>query len=153
MDAAHTIFTVAKRRCYVNIPAVDDPNKTSERLAMEAEQDAEWEVLDEIEGVRKGKVHGEGGRPQWLPKDISPVLEEPPKLGLLAEVLYEIEKEIMDKPGSNCAYALILGSCHLNRRVTSATRVGHCARYDFFKPKLLFITGILGHVGLGCAKG
>ena len=114
MDAAHTIFTVAKRRCYINIPASDNPSEAEEirRKAMEAEQDAEWELLDEIEGVTSEKVKNDirpwwekqkGGRPWWLPKDISPVLEEPPKWGLLAEVLHEIEQEINDKTGSFCA--------------------------------------------------
>lgn len=114
MDASHTIFTVAKRRCYINIPPLDNPNE-AERLgqrAMETDQDAEWEVLDEIEGMKSEKVKddtrawwekGKGGRPWWLPKEISPVLEEPPKWGLLADILHEIEQEINDKPGSFCA--------------------------------------------------
>ena len=114
MDAAHTIFTVARRRCYVNIPAPANPDEAEElrRKAMEAEHDAEWEVLDELEGVVSERAKNDtrpwwerrkGGRPWWLPKDMSPVLEEPPKWGLLAEVLHEIEQEINDKPGSFCA--------------------------------------------------
>ncbi|KAF8580272.1 hypothetical protein K439DRAFT_1415468 [Ramaria rubella] len=117
MDAAHTIFTVAKRRCYINTPVPTTPNQEAERLrqVVEAEQDAGWEALDEIEGVAQDRVEmsknapdenkpwwekRHGGRPWWLPKEVDPVLEELPKWGLLAEILQEIEQEINDKPGS-----------------------------------------------------
>ncbi|KAF8526823.1 hypothetical protein JB92DRAFT_2870207 [Gautieria morchelliformis] len=102
MDAANTIFTVAKRRCYINIPVSDTDRH---RKAAEAEQDAGWEVLDEIEGVeqngkRPASENSNEDRPWWLPEDISPILEEPPKWNLLAETLHEIEEAINDKPGS-----------------------------------------------------
>ncbi|KAF8496589.1 hypothetical protein JB92DRAFT_3226350 [Gautieria morchelliformis] len=91
MDAANTIFTVAKRRCYFNIPV-----STTDRhhRATEAEQDAGWENRNE-------------DRPWWLPEDISPILEEPPECNLLAMILHEIEEGINDKqvlflqPGSD----------------------------------------------------
>lgn len=108
MDAAHTIFTAARRRCYINTPTLNNDDADRQRQVLEAEHDAEWEILDEIEGVVAGKIQADkrqnDGRPWWLPKDMDPVLEEPPKLGLLTEVLHEIEQEIADKPGSFRAY-------------------------------------------------
>lgn len=112
MDAAHTIFTLAKRRCYVNIPALSGPGEGNDKQR-EAEQDIGWEVLDELQGTfgdsannlskpqedtRSAWEKG-SGRPWWLPREIDPVLEEPPKWSLLAEVLYEIEIMISDNPG------------------------------------------------------
>ncbi|KAF8531160.1 hypothetical protein JB92DRAFT_2825304 [Gautieria morchelliformis] len=102
MDAANTIFTVAKRLCYFNIPVSDTDRH---HRAREAEQDAGWEVLDEIEGVeqngkRPASENSNEDRPWWLPEDISPILEEPPKWNLLAETLHEFEEAINDKPGS-----------------------------------------------------
>jgi DNA excision repair protein ERCC-4 len=117
MDAANTIFTVAKRRCYINIPISDGPSEAEERhrKAVEAEQDAGWEILDELEGVANAEAQNDkrlesekrdGDRPWWLPRDMSPTLEEPPKWSLLAGILHEIEQGINDNPGSFCACVL-----------------------------------------------
>jgi len=38
---------------------------------------------------------GEGFRPDWLPENITPVLEEPPKWEYLVETLLEIEDLIV----------------------------------------------------------
>ncbi|KIJ56197.1 hypothetical protein M422DRAFT_198890 [Sphaerobolus stellatus SS14] len=112
MDAAHTIFTVAKRRCYINNPVLQAAEKRGNRT----EEDAGWEVLDELEGISRRRSDGQsstkvdtrpiwekehGGRPWWLPKEVDPVLEEPPKWGLLADVLYEIETMINDNLSSS----------------------------------------------------
>jgi len=139
MDAAHTIFSVAKRRCYINIPAplAQDQDAERERRATEAEQDAGWEALDEIEGVVRNTDKGkgreaendrpwwekDGGRPLWLPKEIEPVLEEPPKWGLLGEIMLEIEQEINDKPGSFCTSAPCPLRNHLINPAFSASRI------------------------------
>ena len=152
MDAAHTIFSVAKRRCYVNIPVpvAQDQAAERERRATEAEQDAGWEALDEIEGITwnagKGKNTAvepddrpwwekDGGRPLWLPKEIEPVLEEPPKWGLLGDILLEIEQEINDQPGSFRTSALLGLSLDSRMRIRpefSAPGIGYGARHDFF---------------------
>lgn len=43
-------------------------------------------------------------RPKWLPQGMDPVLEELPKWSLLAEVLDEIEGEILRmEGGSSCS--------------------------------------------------
>lgn len=83
-DAAHIIFQSARRRCFLSAkvaPPVDS-----------ARDDA-WEVLDEVNGT-----HGKATKPRWLPENITPVLEEPPKWEYLAETLLEIEDLIMRYP-------------------------------------------------------
>lgn len=63
-----------------------------------------WDALDEIEGRRgttfdgrqdKDKGKELAKRPSWLPDGMDPVLEELPKWSLLADVLKEIEEEMM----------------------------------------------------------
>ena len=73
--------------CMINL--VDD----------DEEEDA-WNALDEIEGrvgVKSDKAKGKERewRNPWVPDDMDPVLEELPKWNLLAEVMEEIEEEIM----------------------------------------------------------
>ncbi|KAG8807434.1 hypothetical protein FRC17_004460, partial [Serendipita sp. 399] len=82
-DAAHIIFQSARRRCFVS----SKQNKSST-----AQNDA-WDVLDEISGTV-----GVPSRPSWLPENITPVLEEPPKWETLTETLLEIEDLIMRYP-------------------------------------------------------
>ncbi|KAF9804280.1 hypothetical protein IEO21_09434 [Rhodonia placenta] len=100
-DAAHVIFAYAKRRCYTmsaaakKVPApppVDNPFD---------DEDA-WAVLDDLEGRtsntrnnQAGTVANEPRRPKWLPDGMDPVLEELPKWSLLADVLQEIEEEMI----------------------------------------------------------
>lgn len=74
-DAANTIFQCAKRRCFT---------LTAPRLE---HNDDDWDALDDIEGTDK---------PKWVPRGMDPVLEELPKWSLLAEVLEEIEGEIVN---------------------------------------------------------
>ncbi|KAF9030370.1 hypothetical protein BDZ89DRAFT_1159420 [Hymenopellis radicata] len=74
-DAANTIFQCAKRRCFT---------LTAPRLE---HNDDDWDALDDIEGTDK---------PKWVPRGMDPVLEELPKWSLLAEVLEEIEGEIIN---------------------------------------------------------
>ena len=97
-DAANTIFQVAKRRCYI----VTSPSKIpppSPVIDLVDDHHA-WEVIDELEwqtGAGQGKRPNtdKERRPFWLPDGIDPVLEELPKWTLLAEVLKEIEEELM----------------------------------------------------------
>jgi DNA excision repair protein ERCC-4 len=115
MDAANTIFTVAKRRCYVSVTTAVVQNQLS--AEQETEQEADWGVLDEIEAGTSAES-GENltaltsddrhaweklpsWRPWWLPREVEPTLEEQPKWGLLAEILHEIEEDINNNPGSS----------------------------------------------------
>ncbi|CED82579.1 Structure-specific endonuclease ERCC1-XPF, catalytic component XPF/ERCC4 [Phaffia rhodozyma] len=114
LDAANTLFHVAKRRAYIPAP----PKKKRAPSAIlaggqrEADefQDAE-EALRDIERQEREdreaaeQTGGEGG--VW-PPGVQPILEELPKWGLLAGVLEEIEEEIaalkttgQGQPGTN----------------------------------------------------
>lgn len=54
----------------------------------------EWDALDE----REGTLAKDPSRKKWVPEGMEPVLEEPGKWGVLAEVLMEIEREIISRP-------------------------------------------------------
>lgn len=91
-DAANVIFQSAKRRCYT-LSAAQPPV-----IELDPADDPEgWAVLDEAEGIVGVRVPDarEVPRARWLPKGMDPVLEELPKWGLLAEVLQEIEEEMI----------------------------------------------------------
>ncbi|KAG5637597.1 hypothetical protein H0H81_003988 [Sphagnurus paluster] len=94
-DAAHIIFQMAKRRCYT----VDPSTKVRLPQVIDlVDDDDAWEALDEIENsastaTAKGK--GKEKRPAWLPQGMEPILEELPKWNLLAEILQEVEGEII----------------------------------------------------------
>jgi len=102
-DAAHIIVQTAKKRCYVLREAPEKPSRAVTDVIEISDDEAGWEVLDEIEGrvhrapdTTGGKDHVKTrSRPSWLPKNIEPILEELPKWHLLAETLKEIEEEIM----------------------------------------------------------
>ena len=83
-DAAHIIFQSARRRCFLSSKTV--------LSAVSAREDA-WEVLDDINGTR-----GKEKKPDWLPENITPVLEELPKWEYLVETLLEIEDLVMRYP-------------------------------------------------------
>ena len=101
-DAANIIFQYAKRRCYV-MTAPASKAQTSPDVNPDEDEDA-WEALYEMEGDVPSTVGGSRSssaketatkRPEWLPEGMEPVLEEQPKLSLLADVLQEIEEEMM----------------------------------------------------------
>lgn len=101
-DAAHIIFSSAKRRCYTldQTPSTASPQP---RVEDELDDEEGWNALNEMEfgrvnetdSIRGAKGKGKEKRPRWLPKGMEPVLEELPKWNLLADVLKEIEDEIM----------------------------------------------------------
>ena len=69
-------------------------------LVDDDEEEDAWDALDEIEGrvgVKSDKSKGKERerKTPWVPDDMDPVLEELPKWSLLAEVLKEIEEEMM----------------------------------------------------------
>ena len=106
---AHIIFQSAKRRCYTGAVNKRDKDKDKgtendmSRHGMGDIGDEEaWAVLDEMEGLapannNKGKEKSTEvpKRKKWLPDGIEPVLEELPKWSLLADVLQEIEEEMI----------------------------------------------------------
>ncbi|KAJ3921663.1 hypothetical protein F5877DRAFT_35526 [Lentinula edodes] len=114
-DAANIVFQAAKRRCFVDVQP-----EQGEVIDLDDDDEA-WDAVFELEGrpsearqsTNKGKGKATGKRPGWLPKEINPVLEELPKWSLLAEILEEIEVEIVrlesivssrpvkDPPGTN----------------------------------------------------
>ncbi|KAI5116627.1 hypothetical protein M0805_009613 [Coniferiporia weirii] len=117
MDAAHTIFQTAKHRCYVSSGKQMDedkkkePKQTQYEIELVDDEDA-WAALDEAEGRTEVSSVGPAGaresrnfltqssiqptaRKEWLPKGMEPVLEELPKWSLLADVLQEIEEEMV----------------------------------------------------------
>ena len=108
-DAANTVFQTAKRRCYTGTIKLKDKNnsnaknddngKTPFSINDFGDEEA-WAVLDEMEGRAAGVGQGKAKenapkRKKWLPDGIEPVLEELPKWHLLAEILQEIEEEII----------------------------------------------------------
>lgn len=62
------------------------------RIVDIAEDEEGWAALDEAEGNTNKR---EGKKKAWVPDGMEPVLEELPKWSLLAEVLQEIEGEII----------------------------------------------------------
>ncbi|KZT37318.1 hypothetical protein SISSUDRAFT_987932 [Sistotremastrum suecicum HHB10207 ss-3] len=90
-DASNVIFSVAKRRCYISTPK----GKRREE-AIDIDQD-EWDALNEAEGWTENPAHKQKKK-KWMPDNIDPVLEELPKWDLVAEVLQEIEQEIIQRP-------------------------------------------------------
>ncbi|KAL1942922.1 hypothetical protein VTO73DRAFT_4593 [Trametes versicolor] len=113
-DAAHTIFTYAKRRCYVMNPV---PKAAAQVINLADDEEEAWAALDEVEGrargqagpSNKGKEKTKAPRKKWLPEGMEPVLEELPKWYLLADILHEIEGEAIrlapllssQSPGTN----------------------------------------------------
>lgn len=63
----------------------------------EEPDDDEWAALAEAEGhtVRPALQYKAPPRKRWIPPDMDPTLEELPKWNLLADILREIEDEMM----------------------------------------------------------
>jgi len=94
-DAANIIFSTAKRRCYV---LTAPKPKASERPAIDVDDEDAWAAFDEAHStirIDSSKGKEKEGKKSWIPDNMSPVLEELPKWDLLADVLQEIEEEIM----------------------------------------------------------
>ena len=101
-DAANIIFSTAKRRCYV-LTAPKPKVSVPEKQIIDVDDEDAWAALDEAHGISrnnnnsmvKGKGKEEEEKKPWVPDNMSPVLEELPKWDLLADILQEIEEEIM----------------------------------------------------------
>lgn len=103
-DAANTIFQTAKRRCYT-LSRINADRQSGEIDLMD-DEDA-WDALDEIEG--RGIQPPAKLQKPWIPDGMDPVLEELPKWDLLADVLHEVEEEIMRQESlSSCEPPLTL---------------------------------------------
>lgn len=87
-DTANIIFQTAKRRCYT----LSRTNADRPSAVIVDDEDA-WDALDDIQG--RGKRPSSDPPKPWIPHGMDPVLEELPKWDLLADVLHEIEEEIM----------------------------------------------------------
>lgn len=102
-DAAHIIFKTAKARCYTTSPTSNpkaQAGKGKSKEVIDVDDDDAWEALNDIQGTAKGNVDAkeQAGKPRrqtWMPADMNAVLEELPKWSLLADVLLEIEDEIL----------------------------------------------------------
>ncbi|KAG2072910.1 hypothetical protein BDR04DRAFT_1073253 [Suillus decipiens] len=97
-DAANIIFSIAKRRCYV-LTTPKSTTSAPERQVIDVDDEDAWAALDEVHGIA-GSNSSENGKQKeekkpWVPDNMSPVLEELPKWDLLADVLQEIEEELM----------------------------------------------------------
>lgn len=98
-DAANIIFKVAKERCYTHSSG-SGSKKVPVIIDVDEEEDA-WDALDQLEGrvgMKSNKTRGKEkktSKKPWVPDDMEPILEELPKWTLLAEVLKEIEEEMM----------------------------------------------------------
>lgn len=109
MDAANVIFRTAKRRCYISSPKTLKKQARKEPELDPVDDEDAWAAWDEAEAgfdINTGKQSMvKDSQPQakarpkkrkmWIPEGMEPVLEELPKWGLLAQVLKEIEEEII----------------------------------------------------------
>ncbi|KAG1814268.1 uncharacterized protein BJ212DRAFT_1482008 [Suillus subaureus] len=99
-DAANIIFSTAKRRCYV-LTAPKPTASVPDRRVIDIDDEDAWAALDEAHGIAGGNSRDNGKQKEkekknsWVPDNMSPVLEELPKWDLLADVLQEIEEELM----------------------------------------------------------
>ncbi|KAG1811990.1 hypothetical protein EV424DRAFT_1419210 [Suillus variegatus] len=97
-DAANIIFSTAKRRCYV-LTAPKPTSSVPESQVIDVDDEDAWAALDEAHGLTGSNSRDNGKKKEekksWVPDNMSPVLEELPKWDLLADVLQEIEEELM----------------------------------------------------------
>ncbi|KAG7090371.1 hypothetical protein E1B28_009490 [Marasmius oreades] len=105
-DSASTIFQLAKNRCFITIAEPEEFQKDNRPPTVVDLIDDEdiWDAVNEAEGLvpttvttssKAKKKNNSSQRPKWLPPNLHPVLEELPKWSLLAEILEEIEYEIL----------------------------------------------------------
>lgn len=134
-DAAHVIFSSAKRRCYtITELAPDQKRGTSTIPGNDFDDEEDWALLDELEGGASNNTNSsKSKRPEWLPKGMEPVYEEQPKWNLLADILREIEDEIMRQESiSTCkpCFLRCMGTPYFADLQYSSEEAKHCARND-----------------------
>jgi hypothetical protein len=137
-------------------------------LVDDEEEDA-WDALDEIEGrvgvksdKSKGKEREREQKKPWVPDDMDPVLEELPKWSLLAEVLKEIEEEMMRQESLGdsrpaCEYIIFLCIVYDPRLMVrmhgydSSPWVEYRSDHDVFSEYVDSHIGVLVDHGCGCS--
>ncbi|KAF8201952.1 hypothetical protein K438DRAFT_1821001 [Mycena galopus ATCC 62051] len=132
-DAAHIIFEVAKRRCYTISSTAKLVGGLPPRNA--DDDDDDWNIMDEITGEVGSSPEK---RPGWLPDGLDPVLEELPKWSLLAEILDEVEGEILKieslrKPPTSPGTNIVLVMASSTRTCTLISE--YLSTRDSFAPK------------------
>lgn len=96
-EAAHIIITTAKARCYT---------MTAKKKAPAGSTDDDWAALDDVQGTT-GDIESRSARwLPWMPEEMQPVLEEPGKWSVLAEILLEAEQDIISRPSRLCKSSL-----------------------------------------------
>ncbi|KZT51574.1 hypothetical protein CALCODRAFT_125678 [Calocera cornea HHB12733] len=95
MDAASSMLSTARARCYIMAPKNNADKAFSDVVAGAEGEEDEWDVLDEWEGLQGREKKA---RPRWLPEGMTPVYEELPKWDLLRKVLQEIEETVVQNP-------------------------------------------------------
>ncbi|KAK7040936.1 DNA repair protein RAD16 [Paramarasmius palmivorus] len=103
-DSANTIFQLAKRRCFESVPV-----KANKQVIDLVDDEDAWDAVYESEGLQRKDKPKPDKRPTWLPSGMQPVLEELPKWSLLAEILMEIEQEILRMENTS-THAAALGN-------------------------------------------
>ncbi|KAK7448452.1 DNA repair protein RAD16 [Stygiomarasmius scandens] len=104
-DAANIIFEQAKFRCFMTITPSNKgktpkPSEVIDLVDIDDDEEG-WNALYELEGraplpaPNRNQTSKPDKRPPWLPETMQPVLEELPKWSLFAEILEEIEGEIL----------------------------------------------------------
>ncbi|KAG2127704.1 hypothetical protein DEU56DRAFT_982692 [Suillus clintonianus] len=95
-DAGNIIFNTAKRQRHV-LTAPKPKASIFERQVVDVDDEDAWTALEKVHGIvrtNRGDKGKERKKP-WVPDSVPPVLEELPKSDLLADVLQEIEEELM----------------------------------------------------------
>lgn len=120
-DAANIIFQVAKRRCYVM--SSTSKNVPAPVIDLVNDEDV-WDALDEAEnaGLDKGKGKEER-KPNWMPKEMEPILEELPKWNLLSEIIQEAEGEIIRQESLRRPLTIVNPSSNTILVMASSTRI------------------------------
>ncbi|KAI0916475.1 hypothetical protein AcV5_002963 [Taiwanofungus camphoratus] len=102
-DAANTIFQYAKRRSYTMSSTSKQAQAPPPPVISLIDDEDAWEALNQMETQVEENTQPTAiarhpvaqRRSKWLPEGMDPVLEELPKWNLLADVLQEIEEEMM----------------------------------------------------------
>ncbi|KAF9269268.1 hypothetical protein L218DRAFT_917010 [Marasmius fiardii PR-910] len=129
-DSANTIFELAKSRCFITAPVPEQPAPNDNEVIDLIDDDDVWDALNEAEGLtpapsKNPKPHATTNsteRPKWLPPTLHPVLEELPKWSLLAEIIEEIEQEILRMENTS-TFAPASGSSAVGEKGTNTTLV------------------------------
>ncbi|KAL0562363.1 DNA repair protein RAD16, partial [Marasmius crinis-equi] len=126
-----------KARCFINIPVPETSEPAPPPTIHEVDDDDIWAAFDEAEGISRKPDNTNTNnttRPKWLPQNMQPVLEELPKWSLLAEILEEIEHEILRVENtSTFAAGALMGT---NTTLVMCSSVATCSLLSEFLSKV-----------------